>query len=92
MREVNARNVSVMLVNGTLIKGKTNMGNARRLSDFINRADGHFMVFFDVSLEGQEHDVVFINRDHIVWIKPDEEKLQDGGEGELTLKIESEAS
>jgi hypothetical protein len=89
MREMNASKVVVRLVDGTLMRGKTNIGNARRLSDFFNKTESLFHVFFDVSMEGQEGGVVFVNRNHIVWVKPDEERRQDDAESLLTLKIES---
>jgi hypothetical protein len=89
MREMNANKVVVRLVDGTLLRGKTNIGNARRLSDFFNKTDSLFLVFFDVSMEDQEGGVVFINRHHIMWVKPDDDRRQDDADNLLTLKIES---
>lgn len=72
MREMNARGVIICLVDGTLIQGMTNIGNSRRLSDFFKKDDGMFMTLFDAQLgDGTQTDVYFVNRNHILWAKPD---------------------
>jgi len=73
MREMNARTVSIGLCDGTVIAGKINIGNTRRLSDFLNRQDNLFIVLFDVTEGGKESSVVFVNRQQIVWAKPVED-------------------
>ena len=89
MRDVNAKSVIVMLGDGTIMKGKTNIGNARRVSDYFNKPDNLFLVFFDVSLPGQESGVIFVNRNNIVWVRPDDEAPRQAAEDGLPLDIDA---
>ena len=78
-----------MLGDGTIIRGKTNIGNARRVSDYFNKTDNLFLVFFDVSLQGQESGVIFVNRNYVMWVKPDDEVPRQDAENVLALDIEA---
>lgn len=92
MRPMNCKKVSIKLLDGTIVKGTTNIGNARRLSDYFNKADSLFMVLFDVyGCNADEGGVLFINRSHILWVKPEEDRKRRAGEGddELCLAVES---
>jgi len=70
MKEMNAQSVLVKLLDGTTVKGKTNMGSHNRLSDCLNREESPFLVVFEVSLQGQAGKVLFINKNQIMWAMP----------------------
>jgi hypothetical protein len=90
MREMNARKVIVSMVDGTIFRGYTNIGASRRLSDYFRKSENMFIVLFEASIENDtEKDVYFINKDHIVWVKPDESASDLGAEGVLALAVES---
>lgn len=73
MREMNARGVIITMMDGTLIQGMTNIGNSRRLSDFLRKDDGNFITVFNATMgSSMQRDVYFINKTHILWAKPDE--------------------
>jgi hypothetical protein len=73
MREMNARGVIITMMDGTLIQGMTNIGNSRRLSDFLRKDDGNFITIFNATMgESTQRDVYFVNKTHILWAKPDE--------------------
>lgn len=67
---MNAQSVLVKLLDGTTVKGKTNMGAHNRLSDCLNRGDDPFLVVFEVSIQGQSGKVLFINKSQIMWAMP----------------------
>jgi hypothetical protein len=90
MREMNSRKVIISMVDGTVFKGYTNIGASRRLSDYFRKSENMFIVLFDTSIgNGTEKDVYFINKDHIVWAKPDESNSDLESESALTLAVES---
>ena len=72
MREINAQRVIVTMRDGTVFQGLTNIGSARRVSDFLRKVESMFIVLFDaVKAEGQEDKkVYFINKHHILWVEP----------------------
>lgn len=62
------RNVQVKVSDGSLLRGKVNIGdNYRRLSDLFKHSDDSFIVM--VSEEPPEHPpkVYFINKNYIIW-------------------------
>lgn len=73
MKEMNVQNILIKLLDGTTVKGKTNMGSHNRLSDRLNRGEDAFMVLFDVSMQGQTGKVIFINKTQIMWAMPVEQ-------------------
>jgi hypothetical protein len=70
MKEINAQSLLLKLLDGTTIKGKTNVGSHQRLSDCLNREESPFLVVFDVSMQGQAGKVLFINKSQIMWAMP----------------------
>lgn len=74
MREMNVGRIVICMVDGTVFRGQVNIGAARRLSDFFRRGENPFLVLFEASIgNSPEKDVFFLNRDHILWVKPDPE-------------------
>jgi hypothetical protein len=74
MRPMNCRRVSIKLVDGSVVNGTVNIGRSRRLSDFFNKYDSTFLVLFEVTVDAQNYEVLFVSRQHILWAKP-----EDGG-------------
>lgn len=89
MREMNARRITIAMQDGTVFHGLINIGSCRRLSDFFRKEEGTFIVLFEASIgNGAEKDVYFLNRNNILWAKPDdgfandEDRLHHGQEEE----------
>jgi hypothetical protein len=64
------RKVSIKTTDGSTLAGKVNIGIKERVSDLFTKTDDPFIV-----LTGAEHDyasekVLFINKNHIVWVEP----------------------
>lgn len=70
MRNMNTRGILIRLVDGTSIKGRTNIGDNKRLSDQINRGSNPFLTVFDVSIQGETGKVLLINKTQIMWAMP----------------------
>ena len=91
MREMNAKKVIVTMVDGTVFHGSTNIGNSRRISDHLQKDPRMFLVLFDAVIGGHgEKEVYFINRDHILWVKPDETTDMMESQDILTIAVEDE--
>jgi hypothetical protein len=59
------------LVDGTLIQGKTNIRNYSRLSDLLNSESDPFLILYEAILAGNEKSTIFVNKDQILWVKPE---------------------
>lgn len=67
---MNTQEVIIKLMDGTTVKGRTNLGTHKRLSDCLNRDGEPFIVLFDVLIQGQLGKVLFVNKNQIMWAMP----------------------
>jgi hypothetical protein len=72
--KIRTERVLVKCVDGTLINGDTNMGRCRRISEVFTKGEDPFVVIFNANVQGYTGDVVFVNREHIVWAMPLDEE------------------
>ncbi len=70
MAEMEVKELVVRLIDGTTFKGKTNIQDNNRLSDLLNRDDNTFLIMFDVNMVGYEGNVIFLNKNQIMWAIP----------------------
>jgi Family of unknown function (DUF6812) len=74
-RNREAREVSLKLVDGSLVKGKVNMCNdeacIQRVSELFTRVSEPFIVVFDATVEGKTGQVLILNKRNIIWAAPE---------------------
>jgi small nuclear ribonucleoprotein (snRNP)-like protein len=66
------RRVNVKTLDGSVLNGKVNIGSDGRASDLFARTDQPFVVMVDVQVEDALHKTLFINKNHIVWVEPED--------------------
>jgi len=75
-RRLDAREVTIKLVDGSMVKGKINMfhdeGMVQRVSDIFTKIDDPFIVLFDATVEGKTGKVCILNKQNIVWVSPED--------------------
>ena len=73
-RKLEAREITVKLVDGSLIKGMINLHNdeqmIQRVSEIFTQVKAPFLVVFDATFEGQGGRVLVINKQNIIWASP----------------------
>ncbi len=90
MKDLNAKQVIVAMADGTVFRGQTNIGSSRRVSDFFKKGESLFIVLFEASIgEGTAKDVYFINKSHILWVKPDDNDAAAEPGNVVTISIDS---
>jgi small nuclear ribonucleoprotein (snRNP)-like protein len=76
-RKINARKVTVKMVDGSLVHGKVNIYHdeevVQRVSDIFTKVTDPFIVVFDVTADGRSGRVLIINKRNIAWVSPEEE-------------------
>jgi hypothetical protein len=79
-RKINAREVTIKMVDGSLIQGKVNIYHGeevvQRVSDIFTQVSDPFVVVFDVTLEGKSGRVLIMNKSNIAWVSPDDDLVQ----------------
>jgi len=66
------RNVTVRTIDGTTLLGKVNIGIKDRVSDLFTKTENPFIVLFDVEDRDISGKVLFINKNNIVWVEPED--------------------
>jgi hypothetical protein len=79
-RKVNARKVSIKMVDGSLVHGKVNIYHdeevVQRVSDIFTKVSDPFVVVFDVTEDGKSGRVLIINKRNIAWVSPEDDPVQ----------------
>ena len=64
--------ITVRTIDGSTFNGKVNIAPDQRVSDIFTKGDRSFIVMVDVSSIDTSGKTRFINKDHIVWVEPDD--------------------
>ena len=79
-RKINARKVTLKMVDGSLVQGKVNIYHdeevVQRVSDIFTKVSDPFIVLFDATADGKTGRVLIINKRNIVWVSPEEEPVR----------------
>jgi hypothetical protein len=90
-RRIDARKVSIKLVDGSLVQGKINLLNdeavVQRVSDIFTKLPDPFVVVFDATAEGKSGRVLILNKRTVAWVSPEDDLPRpDKEEEEETAK------
>ena len=66
------RTITIKTSDGSTIHGKINLSSKKRLSDFFTKGDEPFVVMVDVLVKEGENKTLFVNKDHIIWVEPED--------------------
>jgi len=79
-RRVDARKVTIKMVDGSLVQGKVNVFHdeeiVHRVSDIFTKVDDPFIVVFDATADGKSGRVLIINKRNIAWVSPEDEPVR----------------
>ncbi len=66
------RSITIRTTDGSTINGKVNISPEQRVSDLFTQGGKPFIVMVDVVLKDAVGKTRFINKDHIVWVEPED--------------------
>ena len=76
-RRIEARKVSIKMVDGSLVHGKVNLLHdeavVQRVSDIFTKLSDPFIVVFDATAEGKSGRVIILNKRNIAWVLPEDD-------------------
>jgi len=71
--DMKIRKANIRLTDGSHIKGQVNIKDQDRLSDLLNAGSDPFIVLFNSTIPGgQSGKVVFVSKNQILWICPED--------------------
>jgi hypothetical protein len=87
-RKIDARKVTIKLVDGSLVQGKVNLYHdeavVQRVSDIFTKIDDPFIVVFEATAEGKSGRVLILNKKNVAWVSPEDDppRREEEGPGE----------
>jgi hypothetical protein len=66
------RKVTIKTIDGSTLLGKVNIGIKERVSDIFTKTDTPFIVLIDVEDRDIAGRVLFVNKNNIVWVEPED--------------------
>jgi hypothetical protein len=76
-RRIEARKVTIKMVDGSLVQGKVNLLNSaevvQRVSDIFTKLIDPFVVVFEATAEGKSGRVLILNKRNIAWVSPEDD-------------------
>jgi hypothetical protein len=71
-KEIITGNISLRTVDGSVIRGKINLQDKERVSDALAGGGSPYLIIFDASTSNVEGKVFIVNKQHIVWVEPED--------------------
>jgi hypothetical protein len=65
------RMVTIKTTDGSTVQGKVNIAPNQRVSELFNLHKGPFVVVVDATYGDVSGKILFINKEHIVWVEPE---------------------
>ncbi len=66
------KKITIRTSDGSTIYGKINIADKQRVSDLFTSNEDLFIVMVDASLKDSTGKTMFINKNHIVWVEPED--------------------
>ncbi len=64
--------ISIRTIDGSTIHGRVNVSSEDRVSDLFTSKEALFIVVVDVTSSDHTNKTLFINKNHIVWVEPED--------------------
>jgi hypothetical protein len=70
--ETDYRWITIKTSDGATVQGKVNISPNQRVSELFNLQKGPFVVMVDASYGEVKGKTLFINKDHVIWVEPEQ--------------------
>ena len=66
------RHITIKTTEGSTLMGKVNLGIKERVSELFTKTENPFIVLFDAEHKEGSGKVLFVNKNNIVWVEPED--------------------
>jgi hypothetical protein len=70
--ETDYRLITIKTSDGATVQGKVNIAPNQRVSELFNLQKGPFVVMVDATYGEVQGKTLFINKDHVIWVEPEQ--------------------
>ncbi|MGD2269168.1 MAG: hypothetical protein PVI06_02115 [Desulfobacterales bacterium] len=67
------KQITIKTSDGATIQGKVNLTSKERVSDLFTKSESPFIVLVDAILREGQGKILILNKEHIVWVEPEED-------------------
>jgi len=67
------KKITIKTTGGATIQGKVNLIPKERVSDLFTKSKSSFIVVVDAFLREGQGKILIVNKEHIVWVEPEED-------------------
>ena len=67
------KKITIKTTDGATIQGRVNLTSKERVSDLFTKSKSPFIVLVDAFLKERQGKTLFVNKEHIVWVEPEED-------------------
>jgi hypothetical protein len=67
------KKITIKTTDGATIQGKVNLTPKERVSDLFTKSKSPFIVLIDAFLREGHGKILVVNKEHIVWVEPEED-------------------
>ena len=71
-KDENYKKITLKTSDGETIQGKVYLQSNTRVSDLFTQSESPFIVVVDALLRAGQDKTLIINKDHIVWVEPED--------------------
>lgn len=64
--------VTIKMIDGSILNGKVNLSSKQRVSDLFTKSSNPFIVVVGALTRQAEDKIMFLNKNHIIWVEPDD--------------------
>lgn len=75
--ETDYRTITIKTSDGSTVQGRVNIAPNQRVSDLFTLQKGPFVVVIDAGYGGVSGKTLFINKEHIIWVEPEDQTSDD---------------
>jgi hypothetical protein len=72
IKDDNYQKITLKTSDGETIQGKVYLKSNTRVSDLFTQSESPFIVVVDALLRAGQGKTLIINKDHIVWVEPED--------------------
>lgn len=72
MQNARYETITVRTLDGSTLHGKVNLSENQRVSDLFTQSAAPFVVMVDVMFRETAGKTLFVNKNHIVWVEPED--------------------
>ncbi|OQY07111.1 MAG: hypothetical protein B6I22_03775 [Desulfobacteraceae bacterium 4572_123] len=64
--------ITIRTTDGSTLQGRVNIASKKRVSDLFTDSSEQFIVMINVSSRRGSDKTLFVNKNHIVWVEPED--------------------